>query len=452
MTQLFLSVRLNARNAFLTILAIVITLMANGCGREREEAPIASPPTEAQANQIPNSQDNSNSEEGATNKANETAQSESGTTSLSLEGTVVIWHSWTGAEADAFNEILGRTQTDHANLIIDTLFVAYSDLEESYIDAVSSGGGPDLLLAPNWWLPNLIQGQSIAPLIDLMPTEELTRYWPAAVENLAVGGTPYGVPATVEVVSLYYNQSRVAPGALPKTTDELLSLVRTNGSPGLGLYNSFYHLQWGLSAFGTQLLDGSGKAILDQSPGTVQYLLWLIQLDESPGVYIDTDYGMLVERFKKGEYAFFVDGPWSLSELKEALGDQLQVALLPAGPIGQARPWLTSEGFFVNPNKGKDTQGLAAQVALELTDGESGQLFLQIARLLPATRGVQGPDPLLNGFMAQAEQAESMPSIPEIQQALGYGGDMLIKALNGVADPQEIVAETTALINEANNR
>ena len=110
---------------------------------------------------------------------------------------------------------------------------------------------------------------------------------------------------------------------------------------------------------------------------------------------------------------------------------------------------MTTEGLFVNAKRTEESQQLAARVALELTDGESGLLYLQIARLLPAARGIQGADALLNAFMQQAEQAESMPSRPETEQALSYGGDMLIKALNGVADPQETVAETTALINDA---
>ena len=42
-----------------------------------------------------------------------------------------------------------------------------------------------------------------------------------------------------------------------------------------------------------------------------------------------------------------------------------------------------------------------------------------------------------------------MPIGPAMQEVWAYGGDMIIKALAGVRTPEEIVAETTALINDA---
>ena len=71
--------------------------------------------------------------------------------------------------------------------------------------------------------------------------------------------------------------------------------------------------------------------------------------------------------------------------------------------------------------------------------------------MLPAAREANlGNDPLLTGFAAQAADAAAMPTMPEMAEVWGYGGDMVIKALTGVAPPPAIVAETTALINEAN--
>ena len=58
---------------------------------------------------------------------------------------------------------------------------------------------------------------------------------------------------------------------------------------------------------------------------------------------------MLLDRFTKGEFAYFVDGPWAAAQLSAALGDDLMVIPLPAGPAGPAQPWLYSDGVFVNP-------------------------------------------------------------------------------------------------------
>jgi maltose-binding protein MalE len=60
--------------------------------------------------------------------------------------------------------------------------------------------------------------------------------------------------------------------------------------------------------------------------------------------------------------------------------------------------------------------------------------------------------PLLQGFALQAQTALPMPTRPEMQEAWVYLGDMLVKTIAGVAPPPAVVAETTALINEANGK
>jgi arabinogalactan oligomer/maltooligosaccharide transport system substrate-binding protein len=39
-----------------------------------------------------------------------------------------------------------------------------------------------------------------------------------------------------------------------------------------------------------------------------------------------------------------------------------------------------------------------------------------------------------------------------MEQAWGYGGDMLLKVVDGDADPAATVRETAALLNEANGK
>ena len=68
------------------------------------------------------------------------------------QGHLVLWHSWAEADGDALATILATFRQAYPDLKIDTLFVAYNDLPQSYAEAVQNGGGPDLILAPNVWL------------------------------------------------------------------------------------------------------------------------------------------------------------------------------------------------------------------------------------------------------------------------------------------------------------
>lgn len=368
-------------------------------------------------------------------------------------GTLVVWHSWSGADGDALNQILANFRQANPDLPVETLFVAYNDLPQSYADAVVAGGGPDIILAPNWWLNSMVEANVVLPLDDLVPAQEIENYWSPAIANLRVNGRLYGLPTNFELVSLYYNRSLIAPERLPQTTDDLLALAQEDPQLGTGFYAVLYHLYWGIPAYGGQLFDDTGRVVLDQNSGAADFLRWLRTADQTPGIFVDLDYGMLIDRFKKGEYAFFVDGPWSTAELREALGDDLGITLLPAGPAGPARPWLSADGVFLNPNNSPSKQQVALQFARYITGAESGSILAQTANRLPAhVQADSGDDPIRQGFIRQAAAALPEPHNPAMEQVWGYAGDMILKVINGVSEPGEAVVEATTLINEANDR
>lgn len=370
-----------------------------------------------------------------------------------MTGKLVIWHSWTQADGDALAQMLTAAQAAYPTLQIDTLFVAIDNVPQAYADAVLAGGGPDLLLAPDWWTPDLIKAGVLAPLDGYVTSTDRESYWPATLTSLTQDGSLYGLPTNYELVSLYVNQTLLADAPLPATTDDLLTLAAQNPALGIGLYANLFHLYWGIPAYGGALFDNTNRAILDHSPGAADYLRWLAQAAATPGIFVEQDYGALIDRFKKGEFAFFVDGPWAAAELRQALGDGLTVAPLPAGPAGPAQPWMGVDAIFVNPNTGPDQQWKAVTLARFLTDAQNGGILAQVANRLPANRSAQiGNDPVRQGFVAQAASAQPLPLAPEMQAVWGYGGDMLLKVVTGNGDPTQVVAETTTLINEANGK
>jgi maltose-binding protein MalE len=122
--------------------------------------------------------------------------------------------------------------------------------------------------------------------------------------------------------------------------------------------------------------------------------------------------------------------------------------------VALAQPWLSADGLFLNPTSSPEQQGRALAFARFFTGGDSGAQLARFAHRLPANRSANlGDDLLLQGFMQQAATAQAMPTRPEMNDNLwGYGGDMIIKVLNGVGEPQQVVLETATLINEANGR
>ncbi len=370
-----------------------------------------------------------------------------------LAGRVVLWHSWAEGDGDALTAIIEAYRQAEPGVTVDTLFVAYPDLPQAYADAVTSGSGPDLLLAPNWWLGDLAGAGVLQPLDALVTPEEQAAYWPAALGNFIWQGQVYGLPTNYELVSVFVNRSLADPAAMPPTLDGWLAQAQQSPALGIGLYNNLYHLAWGLPAYGARLFDDSGMVVIDQSGDAASYLAWLRTLSETPGSYVDPDYGMLIDRFKKGEFAYFVDGPWVIEELRGVFGDSLAVVPLPAGPAGPAQPWLSADGIFLRPGLAPDQQQIALSFARFLTTAESGARIASLGKRLPAARNTAlGDDPLLAGFAQQALNAQPLPALPEMAQAWGYGGDMFVKVVDGDADPAATVRETAALINDANGK
>src|SRR5690606_11590110 len=73
-----------------------------------------------------------------------------------LSGRMLLWHSWTGPQAEALNAVV----TSFAELNPDVTvrqhaFASLEEMQQQYLNSVSAGLGPDLILAPSSWLRDL---------------------------------------------------------------------------------------------------------------------------------------------------------------------------------------------------------------------------------------------------------------------------------------------------------
>ena len=370
-----------------------------------------------------------------------------------LVGTVKLWHSWAGKDGDALTAIVERFHKTSPNIQVETEFLDYGDLAQVYTEAVKSGDGPDLILAPNWWIRELAAAKVLLPLDNQVSAQERGQFIPASIDNLVWEGVLYGLPTDYELVALYFNRRLLDKNNLPTTVDSLVQLAEKSPLQGAGIYASFYHLAWGIAAYGGELFDENGRVVLEQTPGTASFLAWLKEAEGTPGIFVSLDYGMLMDRFKKEEYALFIDGPWSIGELRQRFGEDLGVTTLPTGRSGPARPWLSADGVFLNPTTTIEQQELALTFARHLTNAESASTVARIAGRLPAHKDADlSGDPLLAGFAEQAGTAVSQPHYAELDEVWGYANDMIAQVLRGSATPEEAVLEASTLINEANGK
>jgi len=356
-----------------------------------------------------------------------------------------IWDGYHagGSEEATINQVVKQYMTDHPNVTINLLEVPYDQLFNKYETDTAAGGGPDAFTAPNDNLGSEVRAQLIAP-IDSLLTGKLDGYTQSGIAGVTIDGKMYAVPGIAKAVGLYYNTSTI-PNP-PKTTDDLMALVKSGKK--LGINNSDYFMYGFWSGFGGTLMDSTGKCIADQG-GFADALQYFKDL-QAAGANLGTDEGKLETAFTQGQLDMVVTGPWVLGDFEKALGSNLGVEPLPAGPKGPSKAMMGIDGWYINPN----SKNAAAVVDFALyAFGKDGLTLYENNAGDPAARtDVSSTDPLVKAFADIAAGGDPRPQSAEFGNYWGPFGDMITAALAGKATPQDAVKTACAAMNTANKK
>jgi len=308
---------------------------------------------------------------------------------------VTFWHAYgTGsAEEQALTAVLQKAATDLPQYKINVLQVPFNDIFNKYSTDVAAGGGPDMFVAPNDNLGSESRSSLIADITDLV-SGKLGDYAPLSVEGMTVGGKIFGVPESLKAVEFWYDKSKLPTP--PATTDDLLKLEQ--GGTAIGISFSCYHY-WGFySAFGGQVFDDKFAFTTDQGTGMVDAMTYLNDLYQlaKKNNWPKTDSDGLAP-FQEGKIVGITNGNWAMGDYQKALGANLAVAPLPAGPKGPSKPLLGVDGYYINPNS--QNKQAAIDVALYLTGKAAEQIMMDQAGHVPAINGVNITNPLIQSLV-----------------------------------------------------
>jgi arabinogalactan oligomer/maltooligosaccharide transport system substrate-binding protein len=329
-----------------------------------------------------------------------------------VQTEVTFWHAYgTGsAEEAALTEVLAKAAVDLPQYKINVLQVPFNDIFNKYSTDVAAGGGPDMFVAPNDNLGSEARGSLIADITDLV-NGKLGDYSPLSVEGMSVGGKVYGIPESLKAVVFWYDKSKLATP--PATTDELLALEKA-GTP-ISISFGCYHY-WGFySAFGGQIFDDKFNFISDQGTGMVDamtYLNELYQIAKKNG-WPKTDSDGLAP-FTEGKVVGITNGNWAMGDYQKALGDNLALVGLPAGPKGASKPLLGVDGFYINPNS-QNKEG-AIDVALYISGKVGEQILMDKAGHVPAISTVSVTNPLIKSLVEAFKSSMVRPQDAQLDK------------------------------------
>ncbi len=363
-----------------------------------------------------------------------------------LSGSLTVWHSYgsgAGTEATALKTVTDKILAANPDLKLTIQDIKFDDLFKKFELESASGGGPDLFIAPNDSLGKEARAGLFLDVTTMLEGK-LTNDSDVSVEGSKVDGKLYMVPESLKAVAMYYDKSKIATP--PATTDALLAGVKDGSiKAGFDAHSSYHSFGW-WAAFGGQLMDDSGKCVADTT-GVADAYKYFQELQTAGAKWYDK-YDDLASDFKAGKIDLIVDGPWASGGYKEALGDNLAVAPMPAGPKGPSKPLTGVDGWYINTNA-KDPQ-LAVDFALEMVKAENEQVFVDTAGHIPADKTITISDPITQKFGEAVASGFPRPQVPQLDNFWSNFDNALNLVIQKNEDPQKAATDACSAMNQAN--
>jgi arabinogalactan oligomer/maltooligosaccharide transport system substrate-binding protein len=381
---------------------------------------------------------------GATTAPSTAPSAGGGTTALT--GELTVWHSYgsgAGTEATALKTVTDKIKAANTGLKLNIQDVKFDDLFKKFELEAASGGGPDLFIAPNDSLGKEARAGLFLDISSQL-ADKLPNASEVSIEGSKVDGKFYMVPESLKAVAMYYDKSKIATP--PATTDELLQAVKDGKvKAGFDAHSSYHSFGW-WAAFGGELMDDSGKCIADTT-GVPDAYAYFQELQDAGATWYDK-YDDLASDFKSGKIDLIVDGPWASGGYKDALGDNLAVAPMPAGPEGPSQPLTGVDGWYINTNAADPD--LAVNFALEMIKAENEQVFVDDAGHIPADTTIEISDPITQKFGEAVATGFPRPQVPQLDNFWANFDNALNLVIQKNEDPQKAATDACAAMNTAN--
>lgn len=349
---------------------------------------------------------------------------------------------------------------------IDVVPKAYGDIHDDFQSAgqnvtqsvTQSSTRPDIVFGAHDWLGGMV-GSAAVTAVSL--GDKASNFEPEGVEACNYAGTLYCLPVLIENVAFLINPELV-PEA-PATWEEVknLSLQLIDGGLKYGFLiqeGDPYHFYPIQTAFGGYVFGKDAAGNWDRgnigvgNAGSTAAFQWLDKmyelgaLNRGEGV----TYDQMETAFQVGDAAMIIGGPWMLAGLRNA-GAPYKVAPLPAGPEGQAKPFLSIQGFMISATSAHPD---LAQLFLEeyiATDAIMAALVADssIPRSSAWRTANVEMDEDRKAFAIAATGSDPVPNIPEMAMVWGSLGEALTMISAGSATPEEAAAYAQTMVEQA---
>lgn len=317
---------------------------------------------------------------------------------------------------------------------------------------------PDILMLPADRLGASAQKGLIQPLRFMSSDSSL--YLDKSIDAFTYNGQIYACPRSVETMVVFYNQDLLKyPLETMEDYYNFSAAKKMEGKWGvIGKWDFMYFIYGFIRGNGGYVFgkDGAGNYnphdIGLNNAGAIkglEYLNKFVQNVVPVSVLGPDGFGHINSLFTSGKAAAVITGPWEFNGYAKS-GINYGVAPLPKLPNGNYMcPFLGFRGYVVSKScKDRDL----AEKFLRFINQEKYALnrYEQIQELPPLKAVFKNPlienDDFANAIAVQAQNAEPMPSIPEMGSVWGPMDKAIGKVLSKKATAKDALDEAVAEI------
>jgi multiple sugar transport system substrate-binding protein len=370
-----------------------------------------------------------------------------------------------GREGEVVREMVPEFERANPGVHVEVQQIPWIAADSKLLTAVVGESTPDVAQLGNTWIAELVALEALAGLGDRVAASaavDRDAYFPGIWDANVLGGEVWGVPWYVDTRLLFYRSDLLAAAGVaepPRTWAawrEAMERVREHTGPDrwaiLLPVNEFEQpVILGLEQGSTLLADGGRHGAFSQPPfvRAMEFYVGLFRDGLAPVVSYN-QVGNVYQDFARGDYAFYITGPWNLGEFASRLPPELQdawaTAPMPARDASTGEPGASIAGgaslvvFRRSPHQD------AAWRFIEFLSSPAQQLRLhELSGDLPA-RIAAWDDPALAGdprvaaFRRQLANTVPMPKVPEWQRISIKLAERIEPAVRGRQSAAEALA------------
>lgn len=368
-----------------------------------------------------------------------------------------------GREGEVVARLLPEFERRHPELRVRLQQIPWTAAHEKLLTAFAGDTLPDLCQLGNTWVPELVAlgaledlDARVAASVVVAPND----YFPGIWDTNVIGGRLYGIPWYVDTRLLFYRSDLLAQAgfdAPPRTWAEwrrALAAIKEKGGAErhaiLLPLNEFEPLlALGLQQPAPLLRDDGGRGDFG-SPDFRRALGFYADMFRNG--WAPAQSGAQISNvwteFGRGQFAFYISGPWNIGEFKRRLPAERQGDWMTAPLPGPDGPGASTAGGSSLVIFRSTRHADAAWKLIEYLSEPGVQLrFYELTGNLPPRRtswndATLAGDAHARAFRDQLERVRAAPKVPEWER---IAHEMQLAAERVVRGGEDIERATAAL-------